>query len=46
MSKSGERYKTKKDKMMHEKREGKKEQMMEYGGMRKGDYSSKRKSCS
>lgn len=39
-------YKSKKGKMMHEKREGKKERMMEYGSMRKGDYSSKRKSCS
>jgi hypothetical protein len=46
MSKSGERYKTKKDKMMHEKGEGKKERMMEYGAPRKGDYSSKRKACS
>lgn len=44
MSKSGERYKSKKAKMMHEKREGKKERMMEYGSSR--NYSSKRKSCS
>ena len=46
MSKSGERYKTKKAMKMHEKREGKKERMEEYGCMRKGDGSSKRKCCS
>ena len=33
MSKSGERYKTKKGKMMHEKMEGKKVEKMEKKGM-------------
>lgn len=31
MSKKGERYKSKASKMKHEKSEGKKERMMEYG---------------
>jgi len=41
MSKSGERYKMKKGKDMYAKKGGKMD-----GATRKGDYSSKRKSCS
>jgi hypothetical protein len=46
MSKSGERYKTKKDKMMHEKGEGKKERMLEYGSMKTKNHGTTRKACS
>lgn len=35
MSKSGERYKSRKQKMKHEKSEGKRERMMEYGKRKK-----------
>lgn len=49
MSKSGERYKSKKQEMRHERGEGKRERKMEYGsekgGMKCNDCSSKRKSC-
>ena len=46
MSNSGERYKTKKGKMMHEKMEGKKERMMEYGSMKMRNHGTSRKKCS
>ena len=35
MSAKGEKYKSKKAKMKHEKSEGKKERMMEYGSKKK-----------
>jgi hypothetical protein len=35
MSMKGEKYKSKKAKMKHEKSEGKKERMMEYGSKKK-----------
>ena len=36
MSAKGEKYKSKKSKMRHEKMEGKKERMMEYGSAKGG----------
>lgn len=41
MSAKGEKYKSKGAKMMHEKGEGKKERMMEYGS-KKGSMKSKK----
>ena len=45
MSKSGEKYKSKKQEMRHERSEGKREREMEYGKGGRKDYSSKRKGC-
>ena len=44
MSKAGERYKSKKQMMKHERSEGKKERMMEYGKM-KNNGCCQRKGC-
>ena len=46
MSKSGEKYKSKKHEMRHEKGESKKERMMEYGSMKMKNHGTSRKSCS
>lgn len=40
-----EKYSSKKQKMKHERMEGKAERKMEYGKGKKSDYTSKRKSC-
>ena len=45
MSKSGERYKSKKQEMRHERSEGKKERMMEYGAKVKNNGCTNRKCC-
>jgi hypothetical protein len=45
MSKSGEKYKSKKQMMRHERSEGKKERMMEYGEKMKGNGCCHRKGC-
>jgi hypothetical protein len=47
MSKSGERYKSKKQMARHEKSESKRERMMEYGSEKgmKGNGCCHRKSC-
>jgi hypothetical protein len=45
MNKSGERYKSKKQEMKHERSEGKKERMMEYGGKMENNGCTKRKCC-
>jgi hypothetical protein len=45
MSKSGERYKSKKQMMKHERSEGKKERMMEYGPKGKNNGCMGRKAC-
>ena len=44
MSKSGEKYKSKKQMERHEKSESKRERMMEYGKS-KGNCCSSRKAC-
>jgi len=44
MSKSGEKYKSKKQMERHEKSESKRERMMEYGGL-KDNGCCKRKGC-
>jgi hypothetical protein len=46
MSKSGERYKSKKSEMRHERGESKKERMMEYGSMKTKNHGTSRKKCS
>ena len=46
MSVKGEKYKSKKAKMMHEKKEGKRERMMEYGSMKTKNHGTVRKKCS
>lgn len=46
MSKPGEKYKSKKQMMRHEKSEGKKERMMEYGPKSRENGCMKRKGCS
>lgn len=46
MSKSGERYKSKKAMMRHEKGESKREEMMEYGSMKTKNHGTSRKKCS
>lgn len=46
MSKSGEKYKSKKQMMRHEKGESKKERMMEYGSMKTKNHGTSRKMCS
>lgn len=45
MSKTGEKYKSRKQMMKHERSEGKKERMMEYGDKMKGNGCVNRKSC-
>lgn len=45
MSKSGEKYKSKKQMLRHEKSEGKREREMEYGSKMKGNGCMKRKCC-
>ena len=45
MSKSYERYKSKRQEMKHERSEGKKERMMEYGDKMKNNGCMKRKGC-
>lgn len=45
MSKSGERYKSKKQMAKHERSEGKREREMEYGGKMKNNGCCKRKGC-
>ena len=39
-------YKSKKEKMRHERSEGKKERMMEYGSMKTKNHGTSRKKCS
>lgn len=39
-------YKSKKEKMRHERSEGKKERMMEYGAMKTKNHGTSRKKCS
>ena len=46
MSKSGEKYKSKKQMMRHEKGESKKDRMMEYGSMKTKNHGNSRKMCS
>ena len=46
MSKSNEHYKSEKEKMRHERSEGKKERMMEYGSMKTKNHGTSRKKCS
>lgn len=43
MSAKGEKYKSKGAKMMHEKGEGKKERMMEYGSKKAGSKKKAKK---
>lgn len=46
MSKSSEIYKSKKAEMRHERMEGKRERMMEYGSMKTKNHGTVRKKCS
>ena len=45
MSKTGEKYKSRKQMMKHERSESKKERMMEYGDKMKGNGCVNRKAC-
>jgi hypothetical protein len=45
MSKSNEKYKSKKQMERHEKSESRRERTMEYGGKMKGNGCCKRKGC-
>ena len=45
MSKSGERYKSKKEMARHEKTESKKDRMLEYGSMKTKNHGTNRKMC-
>jgi len=45
MSKSGERYKSKKAMARHEKTESKKDRMLEYGSMKTKNHGTNRKMC-
>jgi hypothetical protein len=45
MSKTGEKYKSRKQMMKHERSEGKKERMMEYGDKMKNNGCMGRKNC-
>ena len=46
MSKSNEKYKSKRAEMRHERMESKKERMMEYGSMKTKNHGTSRKKCS